>query len=166
MAKREPQKRMLQFANFQQLNDDIEVLLAQGYQANGNWNLAQTLIHVANWMRYPIDGFPKPPIFVQPIFWLMKVTVGGRMKRQILAEGFKGGMPTAAQSVPAADEKSDHEAFVFLQQTIERVRHHDGNLIPSPLFGPMDKGTLLTLTLLHAEHHLGYLAPTRLAPTR
>jgi hypothetical protein len=159
MSKNEPQKRLLKFADFEQLNDDIETLLSTGYQANGNWNLAQTLTHIANWMRYPLDGFPKPPIFIQPIFWLMKVTVGGRIKRQILAEGFKGGMPTAPQSVPTADEKSDQEAFEFLKQTIDRVNNHNGDLIPSPLFGPMDKATLVTVTLLHAEHHLGYLEP-------
>lgn len=161
MPKNEPQKRALKFANFEQLNDDIEMLLSKGYQANGNWNLAQALTHIANWMRYPLDGFPKPPVFIRPIFWLMKVTIGGRIKRQILAEGFKGGTPTAPQSVPTADEKSDREAFEFLKETIDRVKNHNGDFIPSPLFGPMDKETLLTVTRLHAEHHLGYLEPNR-----
>jgi hypothetical protein len=157
--KKEPAKRLVKYANFEQLDADVEMLLTKGYRSNGNWNLAQTLTHVANWMSYPLDGFPKPPIFIRPIFWLMKVTVGARMKRQILAEGFKGGMPTAPQSVPEPSEHSDQEAFELLKQTIDRVRNHQGDLLPSPLFGPMDKETLLTVTLLHAEHHLGYLEP-------
>ena len=89
----------------------------------------------------------------------MKVTVGQRMKRNILANGFSGGMPTAPQTVPPADAQSDREALEGLRQTVARVTGHRGELHPSPLFGPMDLETLKLVTLLHAEHHLGYLKP-------
>lgn len=159
MAKPEPKKRDLKFADFDALIREIELLRDGGYHCNGNWNLAQTCGHVADWMRYPIDDFPVPPFFMKPIFWMMKVTVGPGMKRNIMANGFKGGMPTAPQSVPEADAMTDAQAVENLQKTIERVKAHGGDFLPSPLFGPMDKETLLKVTLLHAEHHLGYLEP-------
>lgn len=159
MTKTEPKKRPLHFDGFDDVMRDVYSLKDNGYTSNGNWTLAQTCGHVADWMTYPMDGFPKAPFFMRPLFWLMKVTVGPGMKRKILAEGFKGGMPTAPQSVPEPDALSDAEGVQRLQEAIERVNNHTGELIPSPLFGPMDKETLVKVSLLHAEHHLGYLEP-------
>jgi hypothetical protein len=156
MAKTEPKKRKLKFAGFTEMLNEIESL-SKGYVSNGNWTLGQTCAHIGEWMRYPLDGFPKPPFFIKPFFWIMKVTMGASMKRKIMAEGFSGGMPTAPQSVPEQDAQTDAEAIEALQKTIARVKAHQGEFIPSPLFGPMDKETLLKVTLLHAEHHLGYL---------
>lgn len=154
----QPHKRSLKFASFDDMFADIEALLDRGYQSHGNWNLSQTCVHIANWMRYPVDGFPVPPFYLRPVFWLMKVTIGQSMKRKILAEGFKGGMPTAPESVPVADASTDRQAFDYLRETVQRVTSHQDELLPSPLFGPMDMATLKTVTLLHAEHHLGYLS--------
>ena len=81
------------------------------------------------------------------------------MKRKILAEGFKGGMPTAPETVPDADSFSDEQGIQKLRETINRLESFQGELIPSPLFGSMDMETLRKVTLLHAAHHLGYLAP-------
>lgn len=159
MSKSEPQKRTLKYAGFDNLYADIEHLMVTGYRSQGNWNLAQALTHVADWMRYPIDGFPTPPIFLRPVFWLLKVTIGPSMKRKILIEGFSAGIPTAPESVPSADQNTDQEAYDFLRETIQRVNAHQGQFKPSPLFGPMDKELLNTVMLLHAAHHLGYLAP-------
>ena len=89
----------------------------------------------------------------------MKVTVAPGMKRKILAEGFKGGMPTAPQTVPAADSITDQQGVDKLKQTVDRLQAWDKELIPSPLFGPMDKDTQVKVSLLHAEHHFGYLEP-------
>lgn len=155
----EPNKRPLKFQSFDDLFAEIDRLIELGYVSQGNWNLAQTCGHLENWMRYPVDGFPVPPIWLRPIFWMMKVTIGQRMKRKILAEGFKGGVPTAPESVPSLDAQSDQQAASQFRETANRVLAHQGNLNPSPLFGPMDLETLKTVTLLHAEHHLGYLVP-------
>ena len=158
-GKKDSQKRFIKFSNFEELFAHIDRLVESGYTSKGNWNLAQTCGHLGNWMRYPVDGFPVPPIYMRPVFWVMKVTVGQSMKKKILAEGFKGGVPTAPESVPKPDEASDREAAEQFRRTVERVRSHSGELKPSPLFGPMDMKTLETVTLLHAEHHMGYLYP-------
>lgn len=153
------EKRSLKFSSFDEMFSEIDRLAGEGYVSRGNWNLAQTCTHIGNWMRYPVDGFPRPPIFLRPVFWLMKITIGQSMKRKILAEGFKPGVPTAPQSVPEADAASDQVAIDELRSTVDRIVNYSGSLHPSPLFGPMDMDTLKTVTLLHAEHHLGFLWP-------
>jgi hypothetical protein len=160
MAKKtEPKKRQLKYQNFDEMMADVNSLLGNGYVSNGNWTLAQACGHVSDWMRFPIDGYPTPPLFMRVIFWIMKVTAGPGMKRKILAEGFKGGLPTAPETVPKPNAMSDRQAVDQLQKTVDRVLAYDGELLPSPLFGKTDKETHIKVSLLHAEHHFGYLEP-------
>ena len=134
-------------------------LLEQGYVRRGNWSLGQACSHIADWMRFPLDGFPRPPLPMRVVFWIMKHTVAPGMKRKILAEGFRGGMPTAPETVPGENELTDEQGVQKLQQTVDRLASYTGSLHPSPLFGPMDKATLIKVSLLHAAHHLSYLEP-------
>lgn len=160
MAKPEPKKRQLKFKDTDEMMAEIRSLHENGYISHGNWTLGQTCGHLANWMRYPLDGFPAAPLPIRAIFWVMRKTVVPGMKRKILAEGFKGGMMTAPESVPHQDQMSDQQGIAQLQEVVERVNAHQGEFIPSPLFGEMDKPMHLNVTLLHAEHHLGYLEPS------
>ncbi|MFK7766266.1 MAG: DUF1569 domain-containing protein [Mariniblastus sp.] len=159
MSKPEPKKRPLKFDNFDAMMSEVDSLMKNGYNSNGNWTLGQTCGHVALWMQYPIDGFPKPPIFIRMIFSVMRYTVGPGMKKRILRDGFKGGSPTAPESVPDSKIVSDEIGIEQLRQAVNRVENHTGELLASPLFGPMDQATLVKVSLLHAEHHLGYLEP-------
>lgn len=159
MAKLEVEKRPLKFNDFDELIADVQTLANHGYESKGNWTLGQACGHIADWMRFPMDGFPKPPMVMRIIFWFMKVTVGPSMKRKIMKDGFKGGMPTAPETVPDAVAYSDSDGVEKLKETINRLSGYAGELLPSPLFGPMDKETLVKVSLLHAEHHLGYLEP-------
>ena len=68
-------------------------------------------------------------------------------------------MPTAPETVPKPDEMTDGPGADKLQETVRRVVSYDGELNPSPFFGPMDKEMLIKVSLLHAEHHLGSLEP-------
>jgi len=156
-----PERIELKFADCDAVIAHARALLESGYTSRGQWTLGQACSHVADWMRYPLDGFPKPPFLVRLMMTAMKYTVAPGMKRRILAEGFKPGIPTAPESVPAPGEMSDEDGIEKLQQTCERVASYEGKLHPSPLFGPMDKDTLQTVTLLHAEHHFGYLEPAQ-----
>ncbi len=159
MAKSEPEKRALKFDNFDAMLAEVETLKNGGYTSNGNWTLGQACGHLADWMRFPMDGFPKPPLPMRAVFWMMKITVAPGMKRKILAEGFKGGLPTAPETVPDAKSFSDEEGIAQLREAVQRLSAWDKELIPSPLFGPMDKEMQTRVSLLHAEHHLGYLEP-------
>lgn len=159
MAKPEPKKRQLKFNNLDELIADVRLLNENGYISNGNWTLGQCCGHLANWMRYPLDGFPVPPLPMRMMFWVMKKTVVPGMKRKILAEGFKGGMMTAPESVPKQDETSDQQGVDQLQEVVDRVIAHDREFHPSPLFGELDKKMHIKVTLLHSELHLGHLEP-------
>lgn len=159
MAKPEPKKRDLSFDDFDAMIGEVQSLLNSGYVSHGNWTLAQACGHVSDWMRFPMDGFPTAPLPMRAIFWVMKKTIGPGMKRKIMAEGFKGGMPTAPETVPKSDAMTDSQAVAQLQETVDRVKSFSGELIPSPLFGPMDHETHVKVSLLHAAHHLGYLEP-------
>jgi hypothetical protein len=159
MARPEPKKRQLKYNDFDEMMADVNSLLLDGYISNGNWTLAQACGHVSEWMRFPIDGFPTPPLYLRIIFWFIRVTIGSGMKQKILSDGFADGMPTAPETVPKADAMSDREAVAQLQRTADRVMAYDGELMPSPLFGKMDKQTHIKVSLLHAEHHFSYLEP-------
>ena len=159
MAKSEPKKRELKFNSLDEMIAEVHALSDNGYTSHGNWTLGQTCGHLANWARFPLDGFPKQGPILGAMFWVMKHTIAPSMSRKILANGFKGGMPTDPKTVPKADQVSDEEGVEQLEQIVNRVKTHTGEFHPSPLFGPMDKEIHTKVTLLHAEHHLGYLEP-------
>ncbi len=158
MAKPEPKKRDLTFDQLDDIVVDTRRLLS-GYRRNGNWTLGQTCSHIADWMQFPLDGFPKPPLFMRVMFGIMKYTVAPGMKKKILRDGFKGGMPTAPETVPDADAMPDSQGVEKLEKIIARLKTFQGELHPSPLFGPVDSETHLKVSMLHAAHHLGYLEP-------
>ncbi|WP_439626960.1 DUF1569 domain-containing protein [Gemmata sp.] len=147
---------MLSFASLDEVVADAENLLARGYDRAGNWDLAQVAGHLANWLSYPVEGFPKVPLLLQPVVWLVRTTAGKRMRDGVLANGFVPGTRTVPETVPAAG--GDPAAAVArLRQAAERLKAHTGPIVPSPLFGPMDKDTAVRLQLRHCEHHLGFL---------
>lgn len=156
MAKPAARKRQLKFDCYDDMVSEACSLMENGYASNGNWTLGQACGHLAEWMQYPLDGFPRPPLPLRAIFWVMKHTIAPSMKRKILAEGFKGGSPTVPDSVPKPDAITDQQGFEQLLACVERVTEFNGELLPSPLFGPMDKDLHTQVALLHAEHHLAY----------
>ena len=159
MARPEPKKRPLKYNDFDQMMADLNSLHDGGYVSHGNWTLGQACSHVADWMRFPMDGFPTPPLPIRIIFQIMKYTIASRVKARILAEGFKGGMQTAPQTVPKPNEVTDRDGIEKLQRVVDQLKAHSGELHPSPLFGQMDHAMHTKVTLLHAEHHFGYLEP-------
>lgn len=130
----------------------------EGYEKQGNWNLAQTCHHLSLWMTYPIDGFPPAPWFLRPVFWVFRTFFGKRMLRGILTNGFRAGTPTNPETVPAADAINESEALDSLARAVDRIQHHEGAFYRSPLFGDMDRETVLQLQRLHCQHHLGMLS--------
>lgn len=156
MAKPE-KKRQPKYDELDAIIADASMLAERGYEQGGNWNLGQVCSHIADWMQFPIDGFPVPPLPIRMIFWVMKKTVAPGMKRKILAEGFKGGTMTAPDTVAKPDQFSDQQGVEKLREAISRLKAHQGDMHDSPLFGPMDKAMVVKVSLLHAEHHFAYL---------
>lgn len=153
------QRRALKFGSFDEILAEVERLQKDGYQQLGKWNLSQTCRHLNDWMTFPLDGFPKPPLPIQWMLTLMKVTIGKRKFKQILASGSMApGSPTMPQTVyqPDVDEVTAIDQF---RKTIMRMRDHKGPVFPSPLFGAMDLESAHRLQFIHCAHHLGLLVP-------
>lgn len=153
------QRRTLRFDALADAVRDAENLLATGYDKTGRWTLGQVCGHLANWLSYPLDGFPKVPLLLRPVLWLMKVTVGKRKLKTYLADqSFPTGAPTVPQSVPPATAE-DADGVAKLKAAVERFTTHTGPVKPSPLFGAMTKETAGHLQRVHCAHHLSFLVP-------
>lgn len=152
-------RRALKFDTLDDVVRDAEGLLASGYDKAGYWDLAQMAGHLAAWLSYGMDGFPKAPWVVRVILAVMRKTVGKRTLRNLLASGtMPTGGPTVPESVP--DEGGDPAAAVAkLRETVERAKAHGGPIHPSPLFGGLTKDEWVRLNLVHAAHHLSFLVP-------
>ncbi len=149
----------LEFTNFDQVGDYLHLLLSQGYQQSGTWNLSQTALHLNDWITFPILGYPKTTIPLRPLIWSFKIFFGRRQLRKILKTGFSPGIPTLATTVHSAEEHTDTQAVAQYLKSIDQFRCHNRNYKASPVFGHMTPENMLQLQLLHAAHHLALLKP-------
>ncbi|HBN77917.1 MAG TPA: hypothetical protein DD473_19325 [Planctomycetaceae bacterium] len=159
------QLRSLRFTDWEGVESDLQNLL-KGYQFHGKWNLAQTTLHLNDWMQFSMNGFPKFILPMRVMFAVIRNTAGKSMLRRILSDGFKAGNPTFPATVYEASEAEDVEAVDKLLQTIIRFRNYQGEIHPSPLFGHMSYATAEQLQLAHFSHHLRYLVPTQRSDVR
>jgi hypothetical protein len=152
-------RRRLTFASLDEVVADAENLLAKGYDKAGNWDLAQCCFHLAEWVRYPVEGFPRIPLLMRPVLWLMRNTVAGPALRKALEKGeLPTGQPTLTQSLtaPGGDPTA---AVAKLKESVARFRAYTGPYQPSPLLGVLDAETGLKVQLVHCAHHLSFLVP-------
>jgi hypothetical protein len=153
------QRRSLVFNDLDEVIRDAETLLAKGYEKTGNWDLAQCCNHLADWLRFPVEGFPKMPLFLKPFFWMARKTIGRKKLLQYInTRSFPAGKPTMPETVkaPGGDPR---EAVAALRKSVERLKAHNGPIVPSPLFGPMTKDEAVRMQLVHCAHHLSFLLP-------
>lgn len=153
------ERRKLRFATLDDAVRDAEHLLAAGYEKTGTWDLAQVCNHLAAWFHYQVDGFPRLPLLLRPVFWTIRNTIGGRIARKAFASGeMKPGLPTAPQSVyqPGGD---DAKAVAEFRDMVARWEAHTGTMHPSPIFGRMTKEQYRRGHLIHTAHHLSFLVP-------
>lgn len=154
------EKRALAFENFDQAIAEAKRLLDGGYEKRGKWNLAQCCRHLDDWLKFPMDGFPKAAAPIRLMLWLMKISIGKSQLKKVLDDGFNAGLPTMPATVyEEADAAADAEAFEALEQTVHRFVESNSPIHPSPLYGEMDRATATKLQLRHFEHHLGFLVP-------
>jgi hypothetical protein len=138
-------------------------LAENGYEVAGRWDLGQVCGHLANWLTYPIDGYPPAPLPIRWLLAVMRATMGKRQLQKILDEGFRDGSPTMPASVPKphrpGEKAREQEAVERLCSAVRRMQDHKGAFVPSPLFGSLDRDTQLRLQLRHCNHHLRFLIP-------
>jgi hypothetical protein len=152
-----PARRKPTFASLDDVSRDAEMLLEKGYEKAGNWDLSQVSAHLTDWMTFPIEGFPKPPLPIRMMLGLVRRTLGKKMFRKYIAEGMPAGKPTMPQSVHLPGDET--AAVAKLKDAVDRFKAHEGPIHPSPLFGDLTKGEAVRLQLRHCEHHLSFLVP-------
>jgi hypothetical protein len=155
----QPVRRQLKFATLDVAILDAQLLLASGYTKVGQWTLGQCCGHLANWMRYPMEGFPRIPLLIQPVVWLMRQTVGKSFRKQLLAgQKMDAQLRTISESVPPAD--ADHaKGVIELQSMVGRWTNFQGPVLPSPLLGSLTLEEATKIQLIHCAHHLSFLIP-------
>lgn len=152
------QPRQLTFNDWDSIVADLQLLL-QGYDMTGNWNLSQIALHLNDWLRFPMDGYPQPSWAMQKVMGIVRALVGKHLLSRTLARGFSSGTPTLPETSHGVCEAHDIQAVDQLLQTIARFRQHHGPIHPSPLYGAMDYATAQQLQFRHFAHHLGRLIP-------
>jgi hypothetical protein len=92
------------------------------------------------------------------MLWALRKTIGRGMYEKYMATGMPAGKPTMPDSVPPPG--GDPAAAVArLRDAAARFKAHAGEIVPSPLFGPLTKEEATRLQLVHAAHHLSFLVP-------
>lgn len=154
----EPRRR-LKFADLHEAVRDAETLRERGYRRAGKWDLSQACGHLAQWIDFPIDGFPSPPTLLKPVLFVMRHTVGPIAARRVIAKGeMPDNAPTMSQTVPAPG--GDESAAVDrLRRAVERFESYQGPFQPSHLFGQLSRDEWMRVQLIHCAHHLGFLIP-------
>ena len=152
-------RRSLEFNDFAEVVADIESLHANGYDQLGDWNLGQVCGHAADWMRFPMEGFPRPAFPTRMMLAALKVTVGKRMIRKVLdTKEMPEGNPTLPETVHESAE-NEQESVEALCEAIRQFEKSDGPFHASPLFGELTRDELIQLHLIHCAHHLSFLVP-------
>jgi len=152
-------RRSLQFDRMEQIMEDVDRLHTAGYTAHGKWDLSQICEHLADWMSFPLDGFPRTPIAIGILLSLVRTFRGRMLLDQILQSGtMKSNAPTVQTTVHGTNPDA-RAATERLRSTIQRVMDHQDRIHPSPLFGEMTKDELIGLQLAHCAHHLSFLEP-------
>ena len=147
-------QRALVFSDRPQIVAELD-LLRRGYVARGQWDLAQTCDHLAYFIEGSLDGHQ----FKVP--WLLKVLLGGMVRRRILKSGkMKAGVPTPQKPLPAPGG-DEAVAVARLSKALDRLFAHEGELHASPFFGRMTPAEWRRLHLIHCAHHLGFLEPKK-----
>ncbi|MGL4422413.1 MAG: DUF1569 domain-containing protein [Gemmataceae bacterium] len=154
-----PRRTLSPFGSFAEAHAESERLLQHGYTSSGKWTLGQCCGHLANWVHYQMDGFPRLPLLMRPPFFIVRHLMGTSILKEVLAKGvMREGSMTAPQSVPPVDT-DDAAAVAAYQQATARWDAFTGEFYSSPMFGRQPRETWRQLHLLHAAHHLSYLTP-------
>lgn len=69
------------------------------------------------------------------------------------------GTPTLPQTVKSSGDATDAEAIAGLEAAVRQFADHQGEYLPSPVFGKMSREEARQLHLIHAAHHFGFLIP-------
>jgi len=120
----------------------------------GNWSTGQALRHLAAWINYAFDGFPRtPPWFVKIILRLLK-------SRFFEAKGLSAGVriPGATQGTWGVGPLTVDEREQRVLAAWARLRAGPPSA-PHPVFGLLSSDEWWAMHLARARLHLSFLVP-------
>lgn len=143
--------RSLRFESLDEIEAEAHRLVAHpDPPTTGNWTPAQSIWHVARYIRASVEGYPTQ------MPWLMR-KFGPLMKRRTLERGFKPGwkLPQSTNQHMVADAQTTGEqAIEMMREWVHRSKT-DGFLPQNPILGPMTREDWIALHCRHAEMHFG-----------
>ncbi|MEM6799252.1 MAG: DUF1569 domain-containing protein [Planctomycetota bacterium] len=145
--------RNLELLSFDDVIAEVERLRDGGYAAGGAWNLSQTADHLSETMRLGMDG-DEPRLN-----WLMRKVFGAVLSLILARRWMMSGAPTIPRLTPDSLEADDPAKIGRLLATLAEARDFSGPLPPYPLCDNMTLEKWKRLMVIHAQHHLGFLAP-------
>ena len=125
--------------------------------ATKGWTPAQTVWHVASFIRGSLDGCPfKMPLPMRLMGKGMRLMGLDRMLNRPIPPGFKIP-PQASMFNPSADVTMD-QACELMNTCLDRIDHGEKMTHPSPLLGKLTHEQWTKMHLRHAELHLSNIA--------
>ena len=149
-------RRQVSYANLEALLGDLDKVCSAEATGKlrkiGNWSLGQACGHIAAWMDYPYDGYPRdidPPWFVK---WIMRFK-----RKDYLAGKMSAGMkiPRVEGGTKAIEPLTTAEGIERLRRAIVRMKS-TAPTAPNPLFGPLTHQEWQSMNLGHAALHLSF----------
>ncbi len=150
--------RDLQFDSLRSAADEVQSLLESGYERCGNWSLAQVCRHLCLVQDPSIDGYPK---WIS-LFAFLRPVMRCVLLPRLLAGNSPKGIPTARAFVPPQELNDATEALKFLE-SVARFQSYQGEFVPHPAFGRLNREQLELIHAAHAAHHLRFLKPLETA---
>lgn len=153
-------RRTLRFSAIDDVLAEVDRLVAAErggtLRCTGNWSAGQNFGHIAAWIEYGYEGFPmKPPP------WLVRIMLRYIMKPRCMRSGMRPGMriPGAKDGTWGTEPMSTDDGAKRLRAALMRLKNREPAKFHSPAFGQVSEDDRATMTLRHAELHLGFLHP-------
>lgn len=153
-------RRMLRFNSLADLRADLERLdrahASGAVRASGNWTPGQVFGHLASFIEFAFDGYPKelqnPPWFIRLVLKLMKRRfLYGKLPVGVKIPGIKDGT-VGITNFPFA------EGMTRLRAALARLDAAPPDK-PNPIFGSLSHQEWIAIHCRHAELHLSFLHP-------
>jgi hypothetical protein len=154
-------RRTLRFESLADMRRDLDALEAAHRRGSlhrtGNWTEGEIFTHLAAFINYGYDGYPKeisPP-------WIVALLFIRWRRSSYMRKGFPAGVriPGTSRGTIGMENVSFDEGLARLRAALDRLEASHAPH-PSPAFGPMTHPEQIKFQLRHAELHLGFLHTT------
>jgi hypothetical protein len=153
-------RRSLRFETIAEMRHDLDLLQAAHARGTlrrtGNWTEGEIFAHLAAFINYGYEGYPKevsPP-------WLIAVLLIRPMKNKYLNKGFPAGLriPGTKQGTIGMEDVPLDVGIARLRAALDRLEQNDPP-IHSPAFGKLNHADKIKMALRHGELHQSFLHP-------